>query len=289
MLTEGQPGAGELARFRGVFMTTRIRSALAAAAVTLLAFPAIAEMVKFSGKVVDDKGKVVKDAQVGIIWNFDGKKFVAEQTLTVAKDGTFEDELDIAADKPVVLMAFDKTQKRGGFEILTPAEFDRNLKIEIDNLVSLTGNFDVGNIRGKPETVEMIFAGLAGEQSVPAFRVELPAKKRFNVKVPGGKYILKLGCDGGEREPRELLIPNGKTTHDLKDKLVLSPVSARPAKKVDEDNPRQDKNPNKGKAAKEGSGAPPALNITDASGVPKTMKLSDYKGKWILLEFWGYW
>lgn len=270
-------------------MLLRQRSALVAATLAIFAYPAFAEFVKFSGKVVDDKGKAVKDAQVGILWTFDGKKFEADQTIEVGKDGSFAGELDVAADKPVVLMAFDKTQKRGGFEVLAPADFDSGRKIEIDNLVSLTGNFDVSNIGGNPAVVEMVFGGPVGDQSAPAFHVELPAKKRFNIKVPGGKYILSVGCSGGKREPRELLVPNGKTTHDIKDKLVLSPISSRQPRKADEESTREDKNPNKGKAAKEGSGAPPALNITDASGVPKTVKLSDYKGKWVLLEFWGYW
>lgn len=266
-----------------------LRSVLVAAAIAGMACPAYAEFVKFSGKVVDDKGKVVKDAQVGILWSSDGKKFEAEQTIEVGKDGAFAGELDIAADKPVVMMAFDKTQKRGGFQVLAPADFDSGRKIEIDNLVSLTGNFDVSSIGGNPGVVEMVFGGPVGDQSVPAFRVELPAKKRFNIKVPGGKYILRVGCSGGEREPRELLVPNGKTTHDIKDKLVLSPINPRPARKSDDESTHEGKNPNKGKAAKEGSAAPPPLNITDASGVAKTMKLSDYKGKWVLLEFWGYW
>ena len=270
-------------------MRFRIRAALAGATVICLAFPAFAEFVKFHGKVVDDKGKPVKDAQVGILWAFDGKKYASNQTLAVGKDGSFAGELDVVAEKPVALLAFDKVQKRGGVMLVAPGNADRDLKLEIDTLVSLTGNFDVSNIRGNPETVEMVFdASAGGNDTAPAFRVELPAKKRFNVKVPGGKYLLRLGCSGGEREPRELIIPDGKPAHDLKEKLVLSPVTSRQAKKAEEDSP-DDKRPNKGKAAKEGSAAPPPLNITDARGVPKTMKLSDYKGKWVLLEFWGYW
>jgi thiol-disulfide isomerase/thioredoxin len=35
--------------------------------------------------------------------------------------------------------------------------------------------------------------------------------------------------------------------------------------------------------------APPELSITDARGVAKTVKLADYRGKWVLLEFWALW
>jgi thiol-disulfide isomerase/thioredoxin len=35
--------------------------------------------------------------------------------------------------------------------------------------------------------------------------------------------------------------------------------------------------------------APPELEITDAVGVKKTAKLADYRGKWVLLDFWAVW
>jgi thiol-disulfide isomerase/thioredoxin len=34
---------------------------------------------------------------------------------------------------------------------------------------------------------------------------------------------------------------------------------------------------------------PPAWHVTDARGVPKDVRPSDFKGKWLVLEFWGYW
>jgi thiol-disulfide isomerase/thioredoxin len=34
---------------------------------------------------------------------------------------------------------------------------------------------------------------------------------------------------------------------------------------------------------------PPRWHVTDARGVPKEVQLSDFKGKWVLVEFWGHW
>jgi len=35
--------------------------------------------------------------------------------------------------------------------------------------------------------------------------------------------------------------------------------------------------------------APPAWKVTDARGVKKDVTLADFKGKWVLVEFWGFW
>ena len=33
----------------------------------------------------------------------------------------------------------------------------------------------------------------------------------------------------------------------------------------------------------------PPWTVTDARGVAKTVTLDDFRGKWVLLEFWGFW
>ena len=34
---------------------------------------------------------------------------------------------------------------------------------------------------------------------------------------------------------------------------------------------------------------PPELAVTDARGVSKNVKLADFRGKWVLLDFWAVW
>ncbi len=33
----------------------------------------------------------------------------------------------------------------------------------------------------------------------------------------------------------------------------------------------------------------PELRVTEARGAEPTVKLADYRGKWVAIEFWGYW
>ena len=37
-----------------------------------------------------------------------------------------------------------------------------------------------------------------------------------------------------------------------------------------------------------GKPAPP-LHVADARGVSKSVRWSDFKGRWVLVEFWAYW
>jgi thiol-disulfide isomerase/thioredoxin len=268
-------------------MVPSIRALLASLLVLASAAIAAGEVVKFAGKVVDDKGKPVKDATVGTLWVAADKKLVPQESVSVGKNGTFEAEFDVNGEKPVALMAFDKAQKRGGFVVVTPPNFREPQKITIDTLVSVSGHFDVSNIRGNPETVEMVFE--SSPDRSPLMRIELPAKKKATIKIPAGKYTLHLGCDGGERAAREILIPN-KASHDLGEKMVLSPVTSRHART--DDGPKDDKPPADAggkKAEKKAAAALPKLNVTDALGVNKDVKLENYRGKWVVLEFWGYW
>lgn len=268
-------------------MFPSVRALLASLIVVALAADAAGEVVKFTGKVVDDKGKPVKDATVGTLWVAADKKLVPQQSVSVGKNGTFEAEFDVDGEKPVALLAFDKIQKRGGFVVVTPPDFREAQKITIDTLVSVGGHFDVSNIRGNPETVEMVFE--SSPDRAPLMRIELPAKKKAAIKIPAGKYMLHLGCDGGERAPREILIPN-KASHDLGERMVLSPVTSKHARKDDEAKDEKGAKDAGGKKAdKKSVAALPRLNVTDALGVNKDVKIEDYRGKWVVLEFWGYW
>lgn len=42
-------------------------------------------------------------------------------------------------------------------------------------------------------------------------------------------------------------------------------------------------------AAQDVGKAAPAWRVTEARGAKNTIKLSDFKGKWVAIEFWGFW
>jgi len=102
---------------------------------------------------------------------------------------------------------------------------------------------------------------------------------KISFLLPPGKYdfwVRSTSPDARLRTPKgqkgiRVEIPRGKTTLDLG---VLNVTLPR-----DKDGIARDISQFYGKE-------PPKLAITDARGVAKDVKLADFRGKWVLLEFW---
>ncbi|MBC8329692.1 MAG: hypothetical protein ISR76_06295 [Planctomycetes bacterium] len=88
----------------------------------------------------------------------------------------------------------------------------------------------------------------------------------FSFRLPPGEYRLSLSAEDCERVTREIGVPAGQAMLDLEaielEATVLSLLYGEPF---------------------------PGWKVTDARGVEPTVALEDYRGKWVLLEFWGYW
>jgi thiol-disulfide isomerase/thioredoxin len=102
-----------------------------------------------------------------------------------------------------------------------------------------------------------------GKLRVGANRSDAPA---FAVKLPPGRYTLVGDVnDRHLREERDITLEPGKPVDLGEIKLRRSPLArlfGQPA---------------------------PAWHFTDARGISKDIQPADFKGKWVVLEFWGYW
>lgn len=242
---------------------------------TLLSATALAEKVQVAGTIVDARGKAMKDVTVGVRWAGTEKKLEAGHSVASGKDGSFEIELDLVDGKPIVLVAMDKARRNMGYAEIAADEKSQTVKIALDKTLTVNGTFDVSTLSSKPDTVEMI---VKTSREYEIVRIELAAKKRFAVKLPPGEFLIALECEGGNREARAVALPEKKTTHDL-GKLALRREADKAASPTNE---------NTGEAPPAGR-KPPKLTVTDSVGVAKSVKLEDYKGKWVFLEVWGFW
>ncbi|HEY7429002.1 MAG TPA: hypothetical protein VH682_32525 [Gemmataceae bacterium] len=234
---------------------------IAAALVLLLPLTAQAqEEVKVTGRVVDAAGKPVVGAEVATIWDAKDNKMTPYKGATTNAEGRFT--------LPIVfygngqgLLALDRDHKTGGLIIVEPKEAEKLAEIKLAPLVHLHGKFHCKELDKRPTWTNVyIMSG----QSRFAFCISDEAS--FSFSLPPGTYkFWGYGTDI-QNVKKDITLKADQTDIDLGTLDVPATIIAR----------------HKGKA-------PPAWHVTDARGVKKDVKLSDFKGKWVLLEFWGHW
>ncbi len=238
------------------------RSLFALAAAVVLLSPASAEDRRFSGRVVDARGKPVRNATVAAFWTMEKTRLEAKFALTTDREGRFDGTLPVPDERPVVLMALDKPQQRGGLVIVEPAK-STDLEIKASKLTSVRVVVDDEKLSGKPKNLGYELLAQPGQLNF--LRAARP-ERTVVLKLPAGTYDLWISAEGAERH-RERLVLNDKQLSLRLDRIQLRPSVI----------------------AENTGTTPPAWNITDARGVPKNVQLLDFKGKWVLLEFWGFW
>ncbi|WP_422929156.1 redoxin domain-containing protein [Singulisphaera sp. PoT] len=231
----------------------------------LLAFAARgrADEVKVEGRVVDEGGKAVAGAEVGTFWSSDeNRPMFPYQGVKTGADGRFRLDVEFyGRDQVVMAIRGD----RGGLAVVAPGAAGKPIEIKAGPLVEVKGHFtctEQGSTPGwsnvylflKPGRIR--FASCASRES------------KFRLKVPPGSYSFWGYGDPTDYtdDQRDLEVKAGTPVVDLGAiDLKLKPLAKLYGKE------------------------PPPLKVTDARGVGKDVKLSDFKGKWVVLEFWGFW
>jgi thiol-disulfide isomerase/thioredoxin len=233
--------------------------------VSLLAVTATAEaatVVRVAGRVVDANGNPVATARIAEFW-------FAEQSATLEperpalsdSDGQFSLEVEFHG-RDSVLMAIDGTETLGGLATVSSKSPGEPIEIELKPLVEVCFRYASQQPdRSLGETYVTIAVGdqrlrVAGGRSRAA---------EFAIKLPPGQYTIQGDEARHDEDVRQFTLEAGKDK-DLGE-IELQPseltrLIGQPA---------------------------PAWHITDARGVSKDVQPPDFRGKWVVLEFWGYW
>ncbi|RJP36154.1 MAG: TlpA family protein disulfide reductase [Phycisphaerales bacterium] len=160
-----------------------------------------------------------------------------------------------------VLLAVDAARDRGGLVVVDPANLSAPVTIKLGPLVEVHGRFFCEELQHPPPWTNVYIKHKAsGHRLLQCDSHEAT----FAFKLPPGEYSF----DG-----------YGSDVHGVKKTLTL--VADKPVVDMGTIDLRAT-----GIAMHKGK-APPPWHVTDARGVPKTVQVSDFKGKWVLLEFWG--
>jgi Carboxypeptidase regulatory-like domain len=237
----------------------RSKCGTAAALTLLVALTAHAqEAVKVTGRVVDTAGKPVAGVEVATTWNAENDRMTPYKGATTDAEGRFT-----LSTYPHLeaLLALDKGRKTGGLVLLEAKAAGKPVEIKLLPLVYVHGQFFCKELNKRPPWTNVYMT--AG----PArFLYCISKEAKFSFRLPPGAYkFWGYGTD----------------IKDLKKDLTLT------ADKPDVDLGTLEMAPTV--IAKHVGKAPPALHVTDARGLKKGVQLSDLKGKWVLIEFWGFW
>jgi hypothetical protein len=190
------------------------------------------------------------------------------------------------------VMAMDPSRRYGGIALLPKAERAEPLEIRLVPLITVRGSFE-GPGAGQQPYWTHVYVHLPPDPSRPLHNTKLVScgsfEAKFEVRLPPGKYTLEAQSQGDKGPLEGELVPDnafvleaGRPDVDLG---RLRFVPHRPNRETFE-----------AKAKAEGSWndytqhygePPPQWHATDARGVSKDARIADFRGKWVLIDFWG--
>lgn len=243
------------------------RTLVAPLACLVLAAPALADSV--SGRVVNADGSPAAAAQVATFWQFEGAaaKPAGAATAQASDDGAFELDINFY-NRPAAIMAMNAEQTRGGIIIVSPDEAGAAHTITLGPLVELKGEFYCKEFDARPEWTNVYMSIVPQAEGEGAVRIasSMSTSAEFRFKLPPGEYEF-WGYGRDVQNHREnITLTADEPTLD-RGRVNLEPTIL----------------------ARHYGKPPPPLNITAARGIDEDMKLADLKGKWVLLEYWGFW
>jgi thiol-disulfide isomerase/thioredoxin len=232
----------------------------------LVAGPSMAQEpdVKVRGRVLDRTGNPVAGAEVARVWSVseDGGMQKGFGAVTSAGDGRFTVNVKFYG-QPNALMAIDANRTVGGTKIITVADANKEVEIRLAPLVRVRGKLESKDLGSAISWTNVYINVLPGKIRVLQ---NTSTKAEFSMLLPPGEYDMNAyGTDvSGIHKP--LSLHSAGPDLDLGTLNLPATFLAR----------------HKGKEL-------PAWTLADARGVKKDVTLADYRGKWVLVDFWGHW
>jgi len=224
--------------------------------------------------LVRDASGPVSGASVGSFWaSMGGTQGPFAGTATTDAEGRFRARLELYGNpEPFILLAFDATRARGALGVWNP-NAPALLELELQPTTRVHGRFAFAETKATPSwtNVYITYALSENVDGVPRTRDERilswgSKDATFDFRLPPGTYWFDgYGADSLNVKKELRLAPN-QAELDLGVLELPQTILARHLGK-------------------------PAFpwTLSDARGLAKDTKLADFRGKWVVLEFWGYW
>ncbi len=219
--------------------------------------------VAVAGRVVDRSGRPVAGARVAESWFAEqGGPLEPNRPAVADSEGRFSLEVELYGRDSAV-MAVDPTGELAGLAVVPAKGGDGPTRIEVGPRVEVRGRYEPeGGARAPGDAYTMIYLPQGG----PRVAGGRSAAGTFAVKLPPGRYELQGGGSYKHEDAKlDLALEAGRDV----DLGAIAPKLTPIARLIGKE--------------------PPPWHLTDARGVAKDVQPSSFRGKWVVLEFWGYW
>jgi hypothetical protein len=217
-------------------------------------------------KVVDADKNAVAKADVATFWNVkDGAMKPSEdKSLATVTDADGRAVLrieDWGRKRAVLVLSPDR--KLGGMVGVSKANDGKEVSVTLRPTVRVKGTLMCKELNFKPAWANTIvtLSGFGGY-----FAQDITKSATLDFVLPAGTYTLSSYGGDVVGTKQTITLAADRLEHDC----GTIDLKASPIAKL------------RGKTA-------PDWFIADARGVKADVKLADYKGKWVYIEFWGFW
>jgi len=240
------------------------------------------------GKPLD----LTKDENVKIFWGHLGEmEPTSTRAVRTGPDGQFSLKM---SEIHYAVMAMDRSRRRGGLVVIPKGKESEPIEIPLSPMVRVRGSFEGPGAKQQPDWTH-VYVNLPDDPTRPLHSTHLVScgsfEAKFDIWLPPGPYVLNAYSQfadqdllEGELVPGREVVLKGDILDVNLGQLTFSPHktlnSARKAK-AEADGTWGDYTRHYGKK-------PPRWHITDARGLSKDAQLSEFKGKWVLVDFWGF-
>ncbi|KAF0245658.1 MAG: hypothetical protein FD180_1436 [Planctomycetota bacterium] len=209
-----------------------------------------------TGTVTDADGKPVAGVEVGTNWQL-GAEVKAYDGVKTGEDGTFTLNLKYYRP-PVALIAFDAARERGAAAVVADAAKPQPLRLA--PLAAVKGELACTDASLSPAGASLQWQfGTARAGNLHATDL------KWSTKLPPGAWSFWISHRDMDSLSKKFEAVSGKTLDLGLLKVAPTALAMLMGKEF------------------------PAWTLSDARGVAKTAQPAGYRGKWVLIEFWGFW
>ncbi|MEK7469969.1 MAG: hypothetical protein AAB074_21585 [Planctomycetota bacterium] len=209
-----------------------------------------------TGTVNGADGKPVAGVEVGTNWQF-GREIKSYGGVKTGEDGTFTLVLKYYR-APVALIAFDEARELGAAVVVGDPASPQPLRLA--PLATVSGELACTDASLSPAGASLQWQfGKARAGNLHATEL------KWSTKLPPGAWNFWVSHRDMETLSKNVEAASGKDLDLGLLKIAPTALATLMGKEF------------------------PAWKISDARGVAKTAQPADYRGKWVLIEFWGFW